>query len=139
MNSQTTALLQEILHTHLQTIEWARTLTNEDLDRRVPAFGGREIPIRTLLYQMVAHPREHAVHITKILQQTGAPGGQATEAQMILGLLWQSLAELLAVGLRLEDADLPRTFENQTIAGVLEHVKGSYRSYARQLEGAPRP
>ena len=133
MDPQTSKLLHEILDAHLQAVDRALPLTNEDLDRRLPAFGSREAPLRNLLYQLGAHPREHAVHIAKMLQETGAPGARPTEAQLIMGTVWQSLAELMAVAYRLRDADLQRTLEGQTIAEVLEHVVETYRNYSNRV------
>ncbi len=133
MDPQTSKLLHEILDAHLQAVDRALPLTNEDLDRRLPAFGGREAPLRNLLYQLGTHPREHAVHIAKILQETGAPGARPTEAQLIMGTVWQSLAELMAVACRLRDADLQRTLEGQTIAEVLDHVVETYRNYSNRV------
>ncbi len=138
MNQKTTKLLQEIMSAHMEAIEKAISLTNQDLDRRVPNFGGRETPARIILYNMVAHPKEHAIHITKILQETHAPDASPTEAQMILAAVWQSMAELMAVCTRLQDEDLERTLEEQTIGGVLEHVRDSYVSYANRVAGAAK-
>ena len=133
MDPQTSKLLHEILDAHLQAVDRALPLTNADLDRRLPSFGGREAPLRNLLYQLGAHPREHAVHIAKILQETGAPGARPTEAQLIMGTVWQSLAEFMAVAYRLQDADLQRTLEGQTIAEVLEHVVETYGNYSNRV------
>ena len=138
MNPKATKLLQEVLAAHMEAVERALPLTNQDLDRRTPAFGGRELPVRNLLYTLGAHPREHAIHITKILQETDAPNAGPTEAQMILAGVWQSMAELMAVCARLQDADLERTLEGQTIGGVLEHVRDSYRTYGNRVAGATK-
>ena len=134
MNQETKKLLQELLEVQTQAIETASALTNEQLDTRVPGYGGREMPVRNILYQMAAHPREHAVHITKILQETEAPNAQPTEAQMIMGLVWHSLGELMATCARLEGSDLGRELEEQTIGGVLEHVRDGYNRWVARLE-----
>ncbi|MSQ40718.1 MAG: hypothetical protein EXR55_03460 [Dehalococcoidia bacterium] len=120
---------------HMEAVEKAISLTNQDLDRRVPSFGSRETPARNSLYNMVAHPKEHAIHITKILQETHAPNASPTESQMILAAVWQSMAEIMTVCDRLQDADLERTLEGETIQGVLEHVRDSYISYANRIAG----
>lgn len=135
MEPQTAKLLHDILDAHLQAVDRALPLTNQDLDRRVSSYG-RETPVRNIVYTLGAHPREHAVHIAKILQETGAPGGRPTEAQLIAGTVWQSLGELMAVACRLRDADLQRTMEGQTVAEVLEHVRDTYRSYGDRLAAA---
>ncbi len=138
MNPKATKLLQEIMSAHMEAVEKALPLTNQDLDRRAPFAGGREVPVRNLVYTLGAHPREHAIHITKILQETHAPYASPTEAQMVLATVWQSLAELMAVCSRLQDDDLARTIEGETIGGVLEHVRDTYRSYTNRIAEATK-
>lgn len=98
-------------------------LSNTQLDTQVPAFGGRQTPLRNSVYSPVFQSLEHTVHVAKILQVTGAPGAQATESQAILSEAAAALGKFIALYSRMTDEDLDRSFENQTPRGVAEHIR----------------
>ena len=67
-------------------------------------WGERQMPIRTMFYQLVNHEIEHMVHAVKTLRDLGVV---PTEAQLILGRLQEARGRLegLLVGLSDEDLD----------------------------------
>jgi hypothetical protein len=140
MERQTTeALYSKVLESFQDLYQQAAGLTDQQLDQRVPAFGGREVGVRQLLYQCMSHAREHSVHLNKILQQTGAPGAQPSEAQLILVQVAEALGALHGALARLSDADLDRQYEEHTPRKVLEHVAATASNYARYIrEGMKR-
>mgnify|MGYP001304605108 CR=1 FL=1 len=71
-------------------------------------FGQREMPIRTMFYQLVAHDMEHTVHAAKTLRDIGKV---STEAQLILGLLQEAEGRLEALLAGLSDQDIDRLKE----------------------------
>ena len=44
---------------HREAVARIRTLKSEDLDRSIPFFGGRQLPIRTILWEMIIF---HGIH-----------------------------------------------------------------------------
>lgn len=60
--------LQESTETALSAI---RALSDEDLARRVPAFGGREMPIRALLDMIVGHEAHHKGQVWMMARMVG--------------------------------------------------------------------
>jgi hypothetical protein len=107
--------------------EAAVNLSNEDLDREIPGYGGRPTPIRNLLYGAANHTREHVNHVNKILDVTGNPG--QSEARAILEQGAQALGALNGALLRVDDGDLARSHEDQSIKDVLEHVAGALDNF----------
>ena len=91
--------------------------------------------MRGILYMMTGHPREHTVHLKKLLQETDAPGGRPSEAQTILEEAGESMGRFKALFARMTDEDLDREFEEQTPRKILEHVKSSYDFYLRYIQG----
>lgn len=134
-NQEVQRLLEEISAAHRTCEEEAATLTDQQLDRSVTMRSGREMNVRGILYMMTGHPREHTVHLKKLLQQTDAPGGRPSEAQNILEEAGMSLGRFKALFARLTDEDLDREFEEQTPRKVLEHMKSSYSYYLRYIQG----
>ncbi|WP_019587390.1 DinB family protein [Deinococcus apachensis] len=51
--------------------EAMRALTPEDLARRVPAFGGREMPVSALLDALIAHEAHHKGQIWMMARMVG--------------------------------------------------------------------
>ena len=47
------------------------TLSDEDLERRIPAFGGREMPVRMLLDMIVSHEAHHKGQIWMMARMVG--------------------------------------------------------------------
>ena len=134
-NQEVQRLLEEITAAHRACEEGAATLTNQDLDRSVTMRTGREMNVRGILYMMTGHPREHTVHLKKLLQETDAPGGRPSEAQTILEEAGESMGRFKALFARMTDEDLDREFEEQTPRKILEHVKSSYDFYLRYIQG----
>lgn len=126
-------LFERILATFRDVVTLTEDLTDEDLDGTVTGYGGRETRIRQVLYTMANHDREHVNHIDKILRVTDAPGARPSEAQSILGQGAEALGQLHAVLLRVADADLDRSHEDQSLREVLEHVAATQENYAGYL------
>lgn len=135
MREATDRLLSELVKVQEACIEKGVRLTNQRLDTTVQ-MGTREVIARNVLYMLVAHPREHSVHINKILQATGATGAMPTESQMILARAKESMGELLGTFARLDDSDLDREFEGHTLRSILEHLTRSHRGYLTAIEKA---
>jgi hypothetical protein len=97
-------------------------------------FGQREMPIRAMFYQLVAHDVEHTVHAAKTLRDIGkAP----TEAQLILGLLQEAEARLEALLVGLSDQDIDTSVDGEwSIRQVLEHVINAKSNYGARLAQA---
>ena len=134
-NQEVQRLLEEITAAHQACEEGAATLTNQELDRSVTTRTGRQMNVRGILYMMTGHPREHTVHLKKLLQETDAPGGRPSEAQTILEEAGESMGRFKALFARMTDEDLDREFEEQTPRKILEHVKSSYDFYLRYIQG----
>ncbi len=134
---QTIQLIQDVTNVYQQCMMEAASLTNEQLDKVVPV-GKREIPARTVLYNMVAHPREHSIHLQKILQKTGSPASQPSEAQLILSAAAESFGALSGLVARTSDADLDKEFDGHSLRKVLEHVKYAYGLYLSGIQQAKK-
>ncbi len=128
MREATDHLLSELVKVQEACISKAAQLTNEHLDNEV-TMGTRQVIARNVLYMLVGHPREHSVHINKILQATGAPSAAPTEAQMILARAKESMGDLLGTFARLDDSDLDREQEGYTLRGILEHLTRAHQNY----------
>lgn len=113
----------------------AVTLSNEELDKPV-TFGRQELNVRTILYRMANHAREHTVHVKKLLAETGAPSAHPSEAQLIVELASETLGAFTGLVARMTDDDLDREFEGQTPRKILEHVNSAYSHYQRVLQEA---
>lgn len=125
--TDTQALIDRLASSYAALAEAAVSLSNEDLDKEVPGYGGRPTPVRNLLYGAANHTREHVNHINKILDVTGQPA--QSEALAILEQGAQAFGALNGALLRVDDDDLGRSHEDQSIKDVLEHVAGSLDSF----------
>ena len=132
-----TKLIRDVVDAQEQCIEKAKSITNAQLDTNfsmVRPTGIREYQLRAVLYNLVIHPREHSVHIGKILQKTGSPLGQPTEAQVILGKAKEAWGELEAVLACLDDFDLDKEYEGHTIRSILTHLRAAHLNYLGTIE-----
>lgn len=134
---QTMQLIQDVASIYQQCMMEAASLTNEQLDKVVP-LGRREVPARTILYNMVAHPKEHAVHLQKVLQKAGSAASQPSEAQLILSEAAESFGTLSGLVARTSDDDLDKEFEGHSLRKVLEHVKFAYGLYLSGIQQAKK-
>ena len=125
--TDTQALIDRLASSYAALAEAAANLSNEDLDKEIPGYGGRSTPIRNLLYGAANHTREHVNHINKILDVTGGPS--QSEALAILEQGAQAFGALNGALLRVDDNTLARAHEDQSIKDVLEHVAGSLDSF----------
>ncbi len=115
------SLFESIVQPVKEVMETATRLSNEDLDARVPGYGGRETPIRNILYMMANHTREHVVHLNKIADEIGK--GNPTEAQRIATAVSEAVGALRGALARFDDSDLDTTdHEEQSVRLVLDHV-----------------
>ncbi|MBI4203338.1 MAG: hypothetical protein HY532_09535 [Chloroflexi bacterium] len=131
-------MIQDVVQAQELCIERATNVTNPQLDLNFsvprPTGGTRDYQMRALLYNLVIHPREHAVHIGKILQQTGSPLAQPSETQAILMKAKEAWGELEAVLACLDDADLDREFEGHSLRSILTHLRNAHQGYANAIE-----
>ncbi len=130
-------LIQDVVDVQEQCIEKGKSITNAQLDTNfsmVRPTGVREYQLRGLLYNLVIHPREHSVHIGKILQKTGSPLGQPSEAQAIAAKAKEAWGELEAVLVCLDDSDLDREYEGHTIRSILTHLRAAHANYLSAIE-----
>lgn len=121
--TQVNALIDGLIAAYKESAETLSQLSDVQLDTEVPGYGGRIYPLRSSLYNNVFQPKEHTIHVTKILQVTHAPVAQPTEAQAILAESGQALGQFIGMLARLSDEDLDRSFENQTPRKVAEHLR----------------
>ena len=134
---QTIQLIQDVASIYQQCMMEAASLTNEQLDKVVP-LGKREVPARAILYNMVAHPREHSIHLQKVLQKTGSAAAQPAEAHLILSAAAESFGALNGLIARTSDDDLDKEFEGHSLRKVLEHVKFAYGLYLNGIQQAKK-
>lgn len=125
--TDTQALIDRLASGYAALAEAAVNLTNEDLDKEIPGYGGRPTPVRNLLYGAANHAREHVNHVNKILNVTGYPA--QSEARAILDQAAQAFGALNGALLRVDDDDLARSHEDQSIKDVLEHIAGAQESF----------
>ena len=128
---QTRELAVRILNSYAELASAAVNLTNEDLDKEVPGYGGRPTPVRNLLYGAANHNREHVNHLNKILDVTGQP--PLNEAQAILAQSAQALGLLNGALLRVDDDSLALSHEDMTIKDVLEHIAGALDNFVEYV------
>ena len=129
--TETDAQLSRLASSFASLAAEASSLSDEDLDKEIPGYGGRPTQVRGLLYAAANHAREHVNHVNKVLGATGA--APQSEAQAILAQTAQALGALEGVLVRVSDDDLSRSHEDQTISGVLEHVVGAQENFANYL------
>ena len=98
------------------------------------AWGQRQMPIRTMFYQLINHEVEHTVHAVKTLRDLGiAP----TEAQLILGRLQEARGRLEGMLAGLSDEDMDRAVEGEwSLSQVLEHIMETEDHYLPRIEQA---
>ena len=130
--TETQALADRVASTFASLADIAAELNDGDLDKEIAGYGGRPTRVRNVLYAVANHMREHVNHINKILNVTGHPS--QSEARAILDQAAQSLGALNGALLRVDDDDLARSHEDQTIASVLEHIIGTQENYATYLK-----
>lgn len=135
--TDTQALIDRLASSYAALAEAAVNLSNEDLDKEIPGYGGRPTPVRNLLYGAANHTREHVNHINKILDVTGHPA--QSEARAILEQGAQAFGALSGALLRVDDDDLARSHEDQSIKDVLEHVAGSLDSFVNFVSKGTKP
>ena len=98
------------------------------------AWGQRQMPIRTMFYQLMNHEVEHTVHAVKTLRDLGIA---ATEAQLILRRLQEARGQLEGLLVGLSDEDLDRAPDGEwTIRQVLEHFMETEDIYLPRIEQA---
>ena len=129
--TDTQALIDRMAATFAALADAGAGLSNEDLDKEVPGYGGRPTQLRAILYYAANHTREHVNHVNKILDVTGHPA--QSEARAILDQTAQSLGALNGALLRVNDDNLARSHEDQSIKDVLEHVAGALDAFVNQV------
>ncbi|MCX6020793.1 MAG: hypothetical protein NTZ05_03510 [Chloroflexi bacterium] len=134
-NSEIMRLLGELIAVQRQCTEVAASFTNAQLDTMINVRGTDQ-PVRGQLYNMVLHPREHYVHLQKVLQETGAPGAAPTEAQLIMDQAAQSLGAVIGLFARMTDDDLDREHEGHSPRNVLEHLAAAHGAYLQRMRQA---
>jgi hypothetical protein len=128
------SLFESIVQPLSDVMEMAGRLSNEDLDARVPGYGGRETPIRNVLYVMANHTGEHVVHLNKIADEIGK--GHPSEAQRIVTAAAEAVGALRGALARFDDADLDTTdHESQSVRLVLGHVADGMSTNAGRAGG----
>ncbi len=127
--SDTQALINRLASSQAALAESAANLSNEDLDKEIPGYGGRPTPIRNLLYGAANHMREHVNHLNKILDVTGHAA--QSEACAILDQGEQAFGALNGALLRVSDDDLGRSHEDQSIKDVLEHIASAQENFVK--------
>lgn len=125
--TDTQALIDQLASSYAALAEAAVNLSNEDLDKEIPGYGGRPTAVRNLLYGAANHTREHVNHINKILDVTGNSG--QSEARAILEQGAQAVGALNGALLRVNDDDLARSHEDQSIKDVMEHVTSALDNF----------
>lgn len=121
--TQVNALIDSLIAAYKESAETLSQLSDVQLDTQVQGYGGRTNPLRGALYNAVWQPKEHTIHVNKILHVTHAPAAQPTEAQAILAESGQALGQFIGLLARLSDEDLDRSFEDQTPRKVAEHLR----------------
>jgi uncharacterized damage-inducible protein DinB len=100
----------------------------------VGAWGQRQMPIRTMFYQLMNHEIEHTVHAVKTLRDLGiAP----MEAKLMLGRLQEARGQLEGLLVGLSDEDLDRAPNGEwSMRQVLEHFMETEDTYVNRIEQA---
>ena len=98
----------------------------------VAAWGQREMPIRTMFYQIINHEIEHTVHAAKTLRDLGLA---QTEAEAILGRLEEARGRLEGLLVGLSDEDFDSAPEGEwSMRQVLEHIMETEDAYGGRLQ-----
>ena len=97
-------------------------------------WGERQIPIRTMFYQLINHEVEHTVHAVKTFRDLGIA---TTEAQLILGRLQEARGQLEGLLVGLSDEDMDRAPDGEwSLRQVLEHFMETEDFYLPRIEQA---
>ncbi|MDP6102031.1 MAG: DinB family protein [Dehalococcoidia bacterium] len=97
-------------------------------------WGQRQMPIRTMIYQLMYHEVEHTVHAVKTLRDLGIA---TTEVQLILGRLQEARGQLEGLLIGLSDEDLDRAPNGPwSLRQVLEHFMEIEDSSLPRIEQA---
>ena len=98
----------------------------------VAAWGQRQLPLRSMFYQLINHEIEHTVHAAKTLRDLGLA---QTEAEQIMGRLEEARGRLEGLLVGLSDEDFDRAPEGEwSMRQVLEHIMETEDSYGGRLE-----
>ena len=98
----------------------------------VAAWGQRQMPLRSIFYQLINHEIEHTVHAVKTLRDLGIA---QSEAEAILGRLEEARGRLEGVLVGLSDEDFDRAPEGEwSMRQVLEHIMETEDAYGGRLE-----
>lgn len=62
---------ERLRQTHEKVVSAVEALSDEDLNRRVPAFGGREMPVRALLDIITTHEAHHKGQVWMMARMVG--------------------------------------------------------------------
>ena len=97
----------------------------------VATWGQRQMPLRTMFYQLVNHEIEHTVHAVKTLRDLGLA---QTEAEAILGRLEEARGRLEGVLVGISDEEFDSAPEGEwSMRQVLEHIMETEDSYGGRL------
>ncbi len=129
-------MLQETSALFMQASAELEKLSNEQLDQRVKLFS-REVPKRVAAYDLGNHLREHSIHVQKLLEKVGAPGGNQTEAQRIIRENSIALGAFMAAFSLVNDEDLDKEFENQTPRKIIDHVRSAMQTQTASIMSTP--
>jgi uncharacterized damage-inducible protein DinB len=100
----------------------------------VGPWGQRQMPIRTMFYQLMNHEVEHTVHAVKTLRDLGIV---TTEAQLIIGRLQEARGQLEGLLVGLSDEDLDKAPDGEwSMFQVLEHFMETEDTYVNRIEQA---
>lgn len=106
----------------------------------VRSFGRREMPIRSMYYQLVAHITEHTVQIIKTHQMLGL---NRSEAQLILAQLQHLHGALEGLLIGVTDEEFEREPEGEwSIKQTFDHmltVENRYRTLIGEALAAEAP
>ena len=96
------------------------------------AWGQRQMPIRTMFYQLINHEIEHTVHAVKTLRDLGIA---QSEAEAILARLEEARGRLEGILVGLSDEDFDKAPEGEwSMRQVLEHIMETEDAYGSRLE-----
>ena len=97
----------------------------------VATWGQRQMPLRTMFYQLVNHEIEHTVHAVKTLRDLGLA---QTEAEAILGRLEEARGRLEGVLVGISDEEFDSAPEGEwSMRQVLEHIMETEDAYGGRL------
>ena len=94
-------------------------------------WGQRQMPLRTMFYQLVNHEIAHTVHAVKTLRDLGLA---QTEAEAILGRLEEARGRLEGVLVGISDEEFDSAPEGEwSMRQVLEHIMETEDAYGGRL------